>query len=570
MSEQWRVLVVEDDEHLNQSIVNTLSFEGYAVKGSASGPAAIRLLWAEEFDVIIGDLRTPGADGLELLQWLRAYRPNSRLIVVAPASGSPTARAQALEGGAVSYLEKPLQVHVLKEELRRLLQQTGFSANLDSFDLLDVIQMITMSRRSIALLVNTGLEERGVLYFQDGELIWAEYGVLRGEEAFFALAAHKNGTVIQQPWDDRISPNVTQPLARLIFQALQYRTKYASLQQSTGQHQPVSRIPTTTAQSLAESEIDDSPFQVLTEHQPQPQLDPVTPSHFDEIAQQNLKEWWEQTGKFAANGTSNGNGQRPGKHTIDTPRDASLHGRISENSPGSNPDAGISFPAAQSMEGSPHTDLPSWVTEQPSKSDMTMLRPSSLSNTAQTSAFPPAKSAPSPAEWQPPTPIPPTPVHRTTDPLPRNRISGRHNTVSNSAEIGARTEPRFEKRNYATLVAALQTVGYSITGFIAAAVASLEGQPIAQVAINDLDIAPMCKHFSQILHSALASFQGQRWQAYEHIIVSSADRHMLLRPLSSGGEQGAFLVLITTHDSKPDESFEILAHVEGAIVAALS
>src|SRR5579863_4366428 len=133
------------------------------------------------------------------------------IMVATASSNSSEARAQALEGGAVSYLEKPLNLHLLKEELRRLLQQTGFSANLDSFDLLDVIQIINMSRKSIALVVHTGLEEQGMLGFQDGELVWAEYGALRGEEAFFALAAYKNGMVTQQPWNGTAMPNVTQP-----------------------------------------------------------------------------------------------------------------------------------------------------------------------------------------------------------------------------------------------------------------------------------------------------------------------------------------------------------------------
>ncbi len=227
MPDLWRILVVEDDEDLNLSIVNSLRKDGYFVQGTRSGAEAIRILWSEEFDVVIGDLKTPGADGFEMLQWLRAYRPNTRMIMVAAVS-SPVLRTQALEAGVVSYLEKPLNLHQLKEELRRLLQQTGFSASLDSFDLLDVIQIINMSRKNIALLVNTGLEERGTLRFQKGELIWAEYGNLRGEEAFFALAAHKNGTVTQQDWHEQIIPNVTQPLSRLIFQTLQYRSKYAN------------------------------------------------------------------------------------------------------------------------------------------------------------------------------------------------------------------------------------------------------------------------------------------------------------------------------------------------------
>ena len=205
MPDLWRILVVEDDENLNLSIANSLRKDGYVVQGTRSGAEAIRILWSEEFDVVIGDLKTPGADGFEMLQWLRTYRPNTRMIMVAAVS-SPALRTQALEAGVVSYLEKPLNLRQLKEELRRLLQQTGFSANLDSFDLLDVIQIITMSRKSIALMVNTGLEERGMLGFQGGELVWAEYGILRGEEAFFALAAYKNGTVIQQPWNEQVTP----------------------------------------------------------------------------------------------------------------------------------------------------------------------------------------------------------------------------------------------------------------------------------------------------------------------------------------------------------------------------
>src|SRR5258708_10993199 len=165
---------------------------------------------------------------------------------------------QAFENGVVSYLEKPIDLHVLKEELRRLLKQTGFSASLYSFDLLDVIQIVNMSHKSIAMVVNTGLEEQGLLGFQDGELVWAEYGVLRGEEAFFALAAYKNGTVTHQPWNAQVRPNVTQPLSRLIFQALQYRSKYAAFKQLTGEQAAVTPATATSMQLL--SDDDDRPF----------------------------------------------------------------------------------------------------------------------------------------------------------------------------------------------------------------------------------------------------------------------------------------------------------------------
>src|SRR2546421_12869073 len=304
MSELWHILLVEDDDYLNQSIVNSLRKDGYIVQGVKSGAEAIRLVWSEESDVVIGDLRTPGADGFEMLQWLRSFRPKTRMIMVA-ASASAADRTQALEAGVVSYLSKPLDLHQLKEELRRLLQQTGFSASLDSFDLLDVIQIITMSRKSIALLVNTGLEERGILRFQKGELIWAEYGNLRGEEAFFALAAHKNGTVTQQDWHELIIPNVTQPLSRLIFQTLQYRSKYATMEQPTGEQEAVKRM------SLLQEVNDDSPFLVLAE--PQKGAVVATVGHEQVVSRGSEdnggvtggKEWWQQTGKKPGYGIGN-------------------------------------------------------------------------------------------------------------------------------------------------------------------------------------------------------------------------------------------------------------------------
>src|SRR6266567_4837905 len=376
MSDQWRILVVEDEENLNWSIVNSLRKDGYIVRGVMNGAEAIRILWSEEFDLVISDLKMPGADGFELLQWIRANRPQTRLIMVT-AFGSASTRNQALEGGVVSYLEKPFDLHTLKEELRRLLQQTGFSANLDSFDLLDVIQMMTMSRKSIALLVNTGLEERGILRFQNGELIWAEYGVLQGEEAFFALAAHKNGTVLHQPWSGQIVSNVTQPLSRLIFQALQYRTKYAHAQQYSGELQVVPTSPL-----LEDDGDDDRPFVFASEEtssvemlqgQSQvgplldlpPSIQPLQPVAMGQEPTAGLnpaeKEWWERTGSFPASVLQNGNVSN------------------SDSRQAFNGNASGIFPLEDLASGGnsdvPQPELPAWLTDQPTSSGMPALGP---------------------------------------------------------------------------------------------------------------------------------------------------------------------------------------------------
>ena len=614
MSELWHILLVEDDDYLNQSIVNSLRKDGYIVQGVKSGAEAIRLVWSEEYDVVIGDLRTPGADGFEMLQWLRSFRPKTRMIMVA-ASASAADRTQALEAGVVSYLSKPLDLHQLKEELRRLLQQTGFSASLDSFDLLDVIQIITMSRKSIALLVNTGLEERGILGFQGGELIWVEYGNLRGEEAFFALAAHKNGTVIHQPWNEQITPNVRQPLSRLIFQALQYRSKYAAMQQPTGEQEAIAHTSVTLADALdddrpfitletVQDDAFDEAFEVFKEHVEDEEM--VSRGKGNNRASGGAEsneaaEWWQQPVVMPPESKRNDDSQTGTDPSPAQPVPGALPVADATN---------ITPSTVRKTTAGQRGDLPSWLIEQPTRSDMPKLHPSSLS-ASDTGTNDPA-SKPSPAEWQPTVPR-----SRITEQLPRKQTTGaqkplpkttgkktpsspewtppEQETPSNGhlqslspsretsgalpvEELREGDSPtltnmsriisqRTARGNYSALVAALQTLGYSITGFIATAVASLDGKPIAQVTMDDIDITRMCSYFSTILLGVLQSLNEGNGGDYEDTVITSANRRILLRIV--GSNKDAFHVLITTRESEPLESLEVMANVEAALAAAL-
>src|SRR5579883_2545503 len=418
MAEQWRILVVEGEENLNWNIVNSLQKDGYLVLGVTSGAEAIRTLWSEEYDVVICSQQMPDADGFDLLQWMRTYCPDTRMVMLGE-PGSGLTRAQALEQGVAAYLEKPLDPRALKEELRRLLHQSGFSASLDSFDLLDVVQIINMSHKSIALVVNTGLEEQGTLRFQAGELIWAEYGTLRGEEAFFALAAHKNGTVVHRPWNEQITPNVTQPLSRLIFQALQYRSKYAEYQQgsselealrpsNTAPASPPLPPPTTlpaAPESLEEddrpfqfAEEDDRPFQFVAEETASgPSFDSafarlmnsssinpggepvggglgtIMNTEPDTAPAAREKAWWEPTGAFPALSAS-GNMR------------AITEGKPQRASQGLN----ITPSTVHKTAAAQQSGLPSWLTDQPTNLHLPVLR----GNTGQMPATPPQEQSP--------------------------------------------------------------------------------------------------------------------------------------------------------------------------------
>jgi CheY-like chemotaxis protein/predicted regulator of Ras-like GTPase activity (Roadblock/LC7/MglB family) len=568
----------------------------------------VRVLWSEEYDIVICDLKTPGAEGIEFLQWLRAYRPSTDIILVGEAAGEANdMRMQALEGGAASYLEKPLDIHILKEELRRLLQQTGFSANLDSFDLLDVIQIITMSHKSIALLINTGLEERGILRFKNGELIWAEYGILRGEEAFFALAAHKNGTVIDQPWNDHIASNVTQPLSRLIFQALQYRTKYANKQQFTGEQEVVS------SPTIFSEEIDDRPFAFFEDLEGTMQSSeaqewvmpvPVNESFNDNTtyqSQEHTKEWWEKTGSIPEiKRLSPAVTHQLNEDEVILPG-ATKSNRAAEN--------GVMQPIASYQ--SP-VDLPSWLTDQPTASNMPVIPSAIISTKFPNVPITPLSPSSSPGwqypengvrsepliireaidgqqnganarsvyrsspAWQMPEveqnvltsdgaqalTAPGRPESRTSDTLS-------YNESQLSQPLQIINPPRLIKRsyNYASLVAALQTLGYAIAGFEAAAVVTMEGKPIAQVSIDDQDLSQHCKHLCATLKSALQLQEGQEEDALESLVLERNRRRTLLRVV--GSERDTFLALMTRRDADLAVSRDIIDTIENAINVAL-
>ncbi len=623
MSKQWHILIILDEEYLNRNIVRSLQKDGYVVKGVSSGTEAVHLLWAEEYDIVISDQKMPDTDGFELLQWIRTYRPGTRMIMVGM-PGSSVTRTQALENGVVSYLEKPLDLHILKEELRRLLQQTGFSASLDSFDLLDVIQIVNMSHKTIAMVVNTGLEEQGLLGFQAGELVWAEYGILHGEEAFFALAAHKNGTITHQPWNAQIRPNVTQPLSRLIFQALQYRSKYAEFHQLTGEHAALT--PSAITPAIQSAEDDDSPFlfvePVLADMHQQ-----AASSHSHEtpaplhLVTNEAVEWWQEPDSH----------ERPNKiittQHIEGDPDPSVAPPAANNHNDANDSDGsvasITPVTAHKTPAGRRPDLPSWLMDQPTQFDMPVLRPSSLTGTNEDQAAPIVKASSaarvagqSPVErrsnvpWSSPASqeaeLPenssvdqlqslslarktddfsisvsrrisePLPMHDSVSGLPGMNIPENGTNVMNAASLSpaeyaqfvADSSAQYEpKRNYSALIAALETLSTSIPGFIGTAVISMDGQPVAQVAADDLDIFQMCGHFSSIMQGMFHALDQGAFGHYEDTIITSLTHFILLRLV--GSDRDMFQVLITTRDADPVESLEKMVNVEPAIESAL-
>jgi len=107
-----RVLLVEDDHALGELFVQVLAERGHEVELASDVPSAIERLAAQPFDVVVTDLRLPGASGLELLAWVQARELPIR-IVVASAFATIELTRHARRLGAREVLSKPIEPEAL-------------------------------------------------------------------------------------------------------------------------------------------------------------------------------------------------------------------------------------------------------------------------------------------------------------------------------------------------------------------------------------------------------------------------------------------------------------------------
>lgn len=103
-----RLLIIDDDEGLRESLELVLTAEGYEVSGAPDAGAALERIERADFDVILCDLRMPGIDGLELLPQLVRRIPQTPVILMS-AYGTEELALEAIRLGAYDYLAKPFQ-----------------------------------------------------------------------------------------------------------------------------------------------------------------------------------------------------------------------------------------------------------------------------------------------------------------------------------------------------------------------------------------------------------------------------------------------------------------------------
>ncbi len=101
-----RILIVDDDPTIRESLSRVLEYEDYAVSTADSGPAALELLAERRFDLALFDIKMPGMDGLELLDRTKRAHPGVVCVMVS-GHGTVQTAVEATKLGAFDFLEKP-------------------------------------------------------------------------------------------------------------------------------------------------------------------------------------------------------------------------------------------------------------------------------------------------------------------------------------------------------------------------------------------------------------------------------------------------------------------------------
>ncbi|ADK79641.1 sigma-54-dependent transcriptional regulator [Sediminispirochaeta smaragdinae] len=118
----YTILLVDDEKNLRTSIAHFFSLEGIETEEASNGLAAQQLLMKHHFDAVITDLKMPGMNGLELLEWIGESGPDIPVFMIS-AFGEVEDAVQAMKKGAVDYVVKPFDPEELILRLRRELER---------------------------------------------------------------------------------------------------------------------------------------------------------------------------------------------------------------------------------------------------------------------------------------------------------------------------------------------------------------------------------------------------------------------------------------------------------------
>ncbi len=222
MDTKVRILLVDDDPDVAWSLGRYLVRAGFAITTCTDGAEAIALLEIQEFDILITDIQMPRLNGLALIEWVRQYRSQIRVVVMT-AFGSPSVQKVSLSKGAILYIEKPLNPDLIIDVLTAENEEDGISGSVTQIDLFDYIQLMMLTRRNVLLEISSRDGNRGRVYIKKGNIPHAVCNEQVGEAALICCLCFNSGRFSTLPWQEPEQTTITTRGDFLLMEAAKKR-----------------------------------------------------------------------------------------------------------------------------------------------------------------------------------------------------------------------------------------------------------------------------------------------------------------------------------------------------------
>jgi CheY-like chemotaxis protein len=120
VNESVRIVLVEDNVDIRETLTELLVLDGYRVEGAADGPQGLTRILSELPSVALIDVGLPGFDGYELARRARAHLGDGPVLIAMTGYGQPDDRARAFEAGFDDHVVKPVSVEELSAAIERM------------------------------------------------------------------------------------------------------------------------------------------------------------------------------------------------------------------------------------------------------------------------------------------------------------------------------------------------------------------------------------------------------------------------------------------------------------------
>lgn len=150
-----KILIVDDDAELRQTLADILGEAGYGTDVAVSGSEALEKVVSAEFDIALLDMMMPGRDGIDVLVELRKIRPRTRVIMITAFATIENA-VTSIKKGASDYISKPFKIRELITTVKRVIEEAKFESGVKQLNIENTLSSLSNPiRRTIIQLIKS-------------------------------------------------------------------------------------------------------------------------------------------------------------------------------------------------------------------------------------------------------------------------------------------------------------------------------------------------------------------------------------------------------------------------------